>query len=276
MTQEEAKALALKDGILEEQITPSILAYYGYVCPSPTAGGGPYGPAQTPQEVKDLLTQLDAEAKANQPITVAIAQLKTLLGWAKTAGLFSLLVCLMLMTGCSSERAQQATDATEVAVRALNDQHLNFEEQFIGRYRGDETARIADLYEKAMASATTTVPQTVTRVTKVAVKAADGTDAYKDVTTQETVMTPVVPVNVATALQTQRVRLLQTMETNIIQMRAQQALICSNAANAVAYLEGLKAYFQQKQLTMDALQSAEQSLFGFLDTFIKKPATATP
>jgi hypothetical protein len=123
-----------------------------------------------------------------------------------------------------------------------------------------------------MASATQKLAKVVTKTVKVPTKAADGTDAYKDVTEQETVYEDIVPVNVANALQDQRIRLLQGMKANIVTMRTQQAQICANAANAAAYLEGLNAYFTQRQVTYESMLAAEQSMFSFLETFLKPRA----
>lgn len=278
MTQADARAAAIADGIQEDQVTPEIIAFYGHVPADPTAGLV-VGPVYPPDRVRETLVNMGAEAKANQTIALAATEVKNLLGWLIGMGVkLSLAVVLTLaLHGCgASTAAVRGVHETQASVKALNDQHLSFEETFIQNYRVNETDRIQDLYAKAMASAES--PVTTTRVEKVRVpvKAVDGADAFVEKDQAVNVTTIMVPVNVANALQTQRVRLLQQMETNIAKMRGQQALICSNAANAVAYLEGLRAYFERKQATLDALQAAEQSLFSFLETFIKKDKPATP
>jgi len=268
MTASEARAAAIADGIQDEQITPEILRFYGYVPGSPTAGQS-FVTVIAPDQVKSDLEALNKEAQANSLPGQIGTQLKSVLGWIKGLGIG--VVLAIVLVGCGpSQQAVHSVDQAAASVQALNEQHLRFEEQFIQAYKTKETARIQELYEASMASSTQPVVQAVRKVVRVPVKAADGSDAFKEEaqTVQETVV--MVPLNVAEALNKQRVRLLQEMNQNVILMRTQQAQICGNAANAVAYLEGLKAYFQQRQVTYESLLDAEKSLFDFLGTFIKK------
>jgi hypothetical protein len=270
MTEAEAKAKAMADGILEEQITPQILAFYGYVTELPTQGLV-VGPVILPDTVKADILALQEEAKKNSLPSMIVTQLKSVLGFvAQISGKAIIpLVLVTVLLGCGeSTQAIRNVDQAAVSVKALNEQHLAFEEKFVQKYQVEETSRIQKLYEDAMAASTQHIQKQVQKTTKVIVDAAAGT--YKDVVSMEVVTEDVVPVNVANALQTQRVRLLQGMKENVIVMRSQQAQICSNAANAAAYLEALNAYFTQRQVSFESMMAAEQSMFSFLETFLSK------
>lgn len=272
MTEAEARAQAIADGIPEEAITPAILAFYGYVPSTPTAGLQ-VGPVILPDAVKADILALQEEAKKNALPGQITTQLKSVLGFVMSiAGKGALIVTLvLLLNGCgTSEQAVHSVDQAAISVKALNDQHLSFEEKFINDYKTKEVARIQELHAAAVASATMPLQVQVKKTVKVPVKAADGSDAYKDEVQTVTETQMVIDSRVSEALQTQRVRLLQAMEQNMILLRSQQAAICANAANAAAYLEGLKAYFEQRQVTYESLMAAETSLFSFLETFIKK------
>jgi len=270
MTEQEAKAKAMADGILEEQITPQILAFYGYVCPLPTEGLV-VGPVILPDTVKADILALQEEARKNSLPSVIVGQLKSVLGFiAQISGKAIVPVLMVLVLwGCGeSTQAIRNVDQAAISVKALNEQHLGFEEKFIQRYVTEETARIQKLYADSEASATQKITKQVPKTTKVVVDAQAGT--YKDVVSMETVYEDIIPVNVANALQTQRVRLLQAMKENVIVLRSQQAQICANAANAAAYLEALNAYFTQRQVSYESMMAAEQSMFSFLETFLSK------
>jgi hypothetical protein len=196
----------------------------------------------------------------------------TVLGFVKQIagkGLMILAV-LALLNGCQSTQAVHTVDQAAISVKALNEQHLAFEEKFIQKYEVEETARIQALYEAGMASSIQRLAKVVSKTVKEPIKAADGSDAYKDVIVQETVYEEIVPVNIANALQTQRVKLFQSMQQNMIVLRSQQAQICANAANAAAYLEALNAYFTQRQVTYESMIAAQQNMFSFLETFLTK------
>jgi hypothetical protein len=272
MSEAEARAAAIADGIPEEAIKPAILAFYGYVSSTPTAGLE-VGPVVLPDEVKADLLALQEEAKKNALPAQIATQLKSVLGFVMSiAGKGALCIALVLvLNGCGvSTQAVHSVDQAAISVKALNDQHLSFEEKFIQDYKSKEVARIQELYTAAVSSATMPIQVQVKKTVKVPVKAADGSDAYKDEIQTVTETQMVLDARVSEALQTQRVRLLQAMEQNMILLRSQQVQICANAANAAAYLEGLKAYFEQRQVTYESLMSAETSLFSFLETFIKK------
>jgi hypothetical protein len=223
-------------------------------------------------QVKTDLENLNAEMEANN-IPVNISQFVTgILGWAKRNGIIPMgsIMSLLLLcfTGCQSERAKHIVAQTTISVKALNDQHLSFEERFIEDYESKETTRILELYQAAVKSASMKVTQMVEIEEMVPVKAEDGTDAFKKVKKLAPQETEMVPANVMMALNQQKAELLTNMATIILQMRQTQAKICENAVNATLYLEGLDAYFSQKQITYESMAQAQQNLLSFIETFL--------
>jgi hypothetical protein len=244
MTQDEAQAEAIADGIRADQITPQILAFYGYVSPLPTEGGS-YGPADVPSNVTASLERLQAEQEANSLPTQILSEITTLLGFAKQIGWLLVVVSVLAaFPGCSSTEAQSVNQQQSVLVQALNNQWIDYAARNLKYYRDSETNRVNDLYNSAMTSA--------------AVKDASGT--------------LVVPVNVAEALQTQRLRALTGIATQVQAMQAQQAQICTNYAMFAQYNAGLQAYFQQQSVNFAALQAGQDAILGFLASFMAKPA----
>jgi hypothetical protein len=240
MTQEEAKQAALAAGIREDQITPQILAFYGYTPPAPTAGVVT-GAVIPPETVKADIAALEKEAKENQIPAQFMSKVTNVLGWVKTIAVLVVLMAVLVTPGCSNVQATNANAQAAVAVKALGEQHLAFEDSLISYYRTEETKRIDDLYAAGIKSAT---------------KVVDGRD--------------VIETNIADALSKKRFELLADVEKRIADMRGQQAQICANYATFTAYNEGLKAYFTQKASTFDALKQSESTLMEFLKGFATK------
>ena len=243
MTETEARGLALADGIRLDQLTPEILRFYGYAAPAPTAGVAA-GPIQAPEYVRAALDTLAAEAKSNNIPAAIAAEIKTLLGWAKSVGLIGALLfaAVLILPGCSSVAARKVTDDSALVVKALNDQHLAFEDAQVAYYRVEETKRVQEWYEKAVASVTVAT-----------------TDGKK-----------VIETNVAEALSKQRIALLQGIEQRVKDMRVQQAAICSNYATFLAYNQGMQAYFSQRATDYNSLKAAQDSVLEFLATFARQ------
>ena len=243
MTEQEATSQALADGITQAQINPSILAFYGYTAPAPTAGIT-VGQVVAPQEVTDSINALAAEAKSNSLPSAIIGEVTTILGWAKNVGLLTalgLMLCLII-SGCSTDAAQREEKNRQTTEKALNAQHLAFEEGVIQYYVANETARINQLYNDALASAT---------------------------------VAGNIPVTVANALSTQKARALSTMTQRVADMRAQQAQIQSNAVVLELYAQGMEAYFTNSAANFTQLQTAQAGILQFLQNYIT-PATAAP
>ena len=242
----DAQAAAIADGIKAEQITPQILAFYGYVAPLPT-DGGQYGPADTPDNVTAALNRLQTEATNNALPAAIMQEILTLLGFAKQIGWLLIVgAVLMFANGCSTTEAQYVNAQQSVLVKALNDQWLDYSARNLTYYRDTETNRVNDLYNAAMTSA-----------------------AKPDASGQL-----VVPVNVAEALQTQRVRALTGIATQVQAMQAQQAKICTNYAMFCQYNAGLQAYFQNQAVSFAALQAGQDAILQFLASFMAKPQPA--
>lgn len=280
MTESEARAQAIADGILESQINPQILAYYGYVVPNPTVGLQ-VGAVVVPQELQTDLEAIEAARKANQIPQQILGAVTGWLGWAKTNGLLkvgAVLVVLLLASGCGDTTAvRRGVEQLDRSVKALNEQHLAFEDRFVKEFEEKETAKILALDAAARESATVAVTTMEERVEKVPVKAADGSDAYKEEKRMAAVQTRMIPANVAEALDKQKARLFGQMSATVVFMRSQQAAICQNAANAAAYIEGLQTYFEQRQATYEAMLAAQTSFQGWLETLlVKKPASPEP
>ncbi len=278
MTESEARAAAIADGILESQITPQILAYYGYVVPSPTAGLQ-VGAVVIPSELKADLEAIEAARKANQIPQQILGAVTGWLGWAKTNGILALsaLLVVFLVAGCGDTTAvRRGVEQLDRSVKALNEQHLAFEDRFVKEFEEKETAKILALDAAARGSSTVTVTTMEERVEKVPVKAADGSDAYKEEKRMVSVQTRMIPANVAEALDKQKARLFTQMSNTVSFMRTQQARICENAANAAAYIEGLKSYFEQRQATYEAMLAAQTSFQGWLETLLVKKPVASP
>jgi hypothetical protein len=199
-----------------------------------------------------------------------------LLGWAKSNGILALsvLLCLFIASGCGDTAAvRRGVEQLDKSVKALNEQHLAFEDRFVKEFEENQTAKILEIDAAARESATTIVTQMEERVEKVPVKAADGSDAFKEEKRMVPVQTKMIPANVAAALDKQKARLFRQMSETVILMRSQQAAICQNASNAAAYIEGLQNYFSQKQATYEAMLAAQTSFQGWLETLlVKKPA----
>lgn len=277
MTEREARAQAIADGILEPQITPQILAYYGYAVPNPTAGLQ-VGAVVVPDELKADLEAIEAARKANQIPQQILGAVTGWLGWAKSNGLLALsaLFAIVIFAGCGDTTAvRRGVDQLDRSVKALNEQHLAFEDRFVREFEAQETAKILALDAAARDASTVAVTQNEERVEKVPVKAADGSDAFKEERRFVAVQTKMIPANVAEALDKQKARLFTQMSATIVFMRGQQAAICQNAANAAAYIEGLQSYFEQRQATYEAMLAAQTSFQGWLETLlVKKPADA--
>lgn len=238
MDEKEAKQKALAAGIEETHITPEILVAFGAEVHAPTEGG--MYSIVVPQAVIDQdLTLLEQEMKNNSlPANIAKA-VGNVLGILKMAGVGLCLAVMVLLAGCgSSEQARKAEEQQATLVKALNDQHLDFENRCINDFQAKEKVRIDGLLETAMKSAT--------------VKQADGT--------------LVVPVDVANGLQKRRTDLLSELLSAVQLMRQQQATICGNYTAFLQYNNAMKNYLDQKAMDFAALSAALQQLKDTLTT----------
>lgn len=279
MTEQEARAAAIADGILESQIRPEHLAYYGYIVPNPTAGLQ-VGAVVVPSDLKADMEAIEAARKANLIPQQILGAVTGWLGWAKSAGILPMAVLLAILccVGCGDTTAvRHGVEQLDRSVKALNEQHLAFEDRFVAEFESRETAKILDLDARARGASMTMITTMEERVEKVPVKAADGSDAFKEEKRMVAVQTQMIPANVAEALDANKARLFTQMSNTVSFMRTQQARICENAAAAAAYIEGLKSYFEQRQATYEAMLAAQSSFQGWLETLlVKKPATTEP
>ena len=268
----EARAKALAAGIEEHQITPQILAYYGYTVSNPVAGMQA-GAVVLPEQVKTDLEALEAARIANQVPAQILASVTGLLGWAKQSGILALSVMLTLLLLCSScgdqRAAMQSMERLDMSVTALNNQHLEFEDRFIEEFETQTTNKILDLDAAARKSAETVVTEMVEEIVDVPVKAADGTDAFKKEKRMVAKSTEMIPTNVARALDAQKATLFTNMMNIVVEMRQTQAKICENAANAAMYMKALQNYFSQKQTTYESLMAAQNSVKDMLEIILK-------
>lgn len=276
MTREEALGKARNDGVADDQITDAILRLYGYESPAPL-GGFKASVVIAPEQVKQSLAALEAEAASNSLPAAIATNLQTVLAWAKKAAIFAVLFGVLLVSGCQSTAARQAVDEASVSVRALNEQHLAVQDKFVAYYRENETARINEWYDAAVKSATRSISVQAQKPVVSRVQNPDGSITERTTVQTVTEDRSVIESNIAAALARQRVTLLTGVEQRVSEIRAQQASICGNYANAMAYMEGLKSYFGQKATDYAALQKAQGSILSFLETFVgnvPKPAAA--
>jgi len=270
MTYEQAKAAAIAAGIPESLVTAEDIRLYGYEVGDPTAGCNPTV-AISDKQVKDDLGLLDAEGKANQWTATALAALKRVTGFAASKLVPVLVLALLLAgAGCSSVQARRSTEGAEISVQALNEGHLAFEEGFVQDFQKKETERIDSLFAAAVKSHTAQIATTV-KVSKT-VQTVDGTGKVlgeKVVVEDQPATAESIEPKIYEALVKQKANLYQQMHANLISMRTKQAIICKNAANAAAYLEGLKAYFDQKAQVFETYNAASGSLMDFLDKFVQ-------
>jgi hypothetical protein len=238
LTREEAKAKAIAAGIPEGQLTEAIIALFGYDPANPTEGLE-VGPVISTSEQLQDLRNLKAESDANNLPKNIASGVKVALGIAAKFGLLSLVLCAMLLAvpGCATTQAQRTVAQMERSVKALNDQHIAMEERQIAYYEINETNRIDDLYQKAVASATNPAG--------------------------------LIDAKVAQVVYDQRMERMAKAKEIVAKMRAQQALICLNAANAQAYGEGLKAYFQDQAISFDSIKQAQDQLIEMLNGLAK-------
>ena len=244
ITADQATAAALADGIQQPEINAFILRDYGYVSPQPVAGVQA-GQVVLPSEVQTALQNMNTESEQNGIVGAIASDVSTVLGWAKSAGLLALLslaLCVLMLGGWSTDKAQQGTKDQGESIVALNTQHVNFENAMIQYYQTNETARINGLYDAAIKNAT-----------------VNGN----------------IPANVASALATQRDRLMANMAQRMADMRTQQAQICTNATVAMAYNAGLLAYFQNQTNTFQQLEAAQGSILQFLQSYVTPAASST-
>lgn len=268
MTQAEAKAKATAAGIPEEDQTPEVLIGFGMDIPSPTAG------VQTPvlylpDAVKADLAALEAEAKANNLPVGIIKKVLGVVGFLRGAGLFLVLMSVLALTSCDNKKAIESTEKADESATVTHEQHLAFEEAFIGYYRSNELARINAWFDKASSSVTRKIMVDVKKPKTM----VDGVVTEEFVVKEER---SVIQVATARGLENQRLELISIMEGNVALMRQQQAAISQNAANTHAYLAGLKNYFKQQADTYAALQAAEVQLQNLILQIAGKSPSAEP
>lgn len=271
MTYEEAKAKARAAGIPEEDLTPEVIRQQGHTFTDPTGSFTPGAPRLSQEELRETLSMVEAEAKANS----MPAHVLKLLGKVAGAVLLVLLLALPVLTsGCGSTKAaQHAVEEMQAANGQTINELIELNIMQAERLRDADLAKAEQLYADAVKSVTRKHKTTKQERILVRIQKPDGTTEERP--ELKTVDAEVDLVNPATleALQRKRIEDIRTIEQNMQNVRDKIVLICRNRANAEALHDGLRKYFNQKA---DALEIANQStdaLLGYLDKFIgKKPA----
>lgn len=268
MTEVEARRKAIDAGVAEADLTPEVLRLFGAEIVNPTAGvSTPV--LKLPGQIKADLEALEAEAKANNLPVAILQKVLGVVGFFRNAGLFSLFFSLILLSGCDNKQAIQSVENADNSAQVTHEQHLSFEEAFIGYYRSCESARINAWFEAAAKSVSKTIQVTVRKPKTM----TDGQiTEWMEVKEDQRV----ISVDTGRALENQRMELIAVMEGNVALMRQQQAAISQNAANTHAYLAGLKSYFQQQANTYEALRAAEVQLQNLILQIAGKKPSSEP
>ena len=225
--------------------------------------------ALTEQKVKDDVALAQREAAGNPLLTNILKRIGGLAIKAATGGL--LVLALMLCSGCQkTDAGKQLTLNIERSVEALNEGHLAFEEGFIQDFRTRETERIDALYADSVKSQTKKIRLPVTELILVRTVAADGKVTEKDEPVVKEITQDFISPAISEALMRQKQRLYAQLELNTIEWRKKQLAIARNAANARACTEGMRAYFDQKAQTFEAMNQVSNGFLDFMDKFLGK------
>jgi outer membrane murein-binding lipoprotein Lpp len=267
----QARALALADGIPEEDLTPEVLKQYGWEPEDPSAGMV-YDAVQTPKQVKDDLALLAAEAKENAWPSMLVKALQRVGAVAlKFVTPVVLVVAMLFLSGCKSTQAVHSVDQAAIAVATLHAQHCDFENRFIEANRARQEVQVEADAEAAMRSITRTITVTE-RIPKTMV---DGkVTEWMEVQREQQVANPVT----VQALVRKRLANLRALDEMVRAEKAQQTQIGVNATNALSYLAGLKEYFTGLAAQQAALTDAENAAWAVLDAWLAKlgPKVAVP
>jgi len=275
MTYEEAKAKAIAAGIPEEDLTPEVIRQQGHTFTDPIGAFTPGAPRLSPSELRESLSMLEAEAKAN----AMPAHVLKLIGKVAGAVLLVMLVLALPIaaSGCGgSQAAQHAVEEMQAANGQTINELIELNILQAEHLRDAELAKAEQLYADAVKSVTRRHKTTKQERILVRIQKPDGTTEERpELKTIEAEVELVNPVTLE-ALQRKRLEDIRTIEQNMQNVRDKIQLICRNRANAEALHDGLRKYFNQKA---DALEIANQStdaLLGYLDKFIgKKPKAET-
>lgn len=266
----QAKAAAIAGGVAQDDLTAEVIAMYGWSPEDPLKNVNPADPKLTDEQVKQTMSALQAEAKANAwPAHVT----KMLLAVAKYA---IPMVLVFVLVGCSSQAAKMATDQAQQSIVASEEGHAAIHGEWFKDYHDRQVRQIEELHAKAVESVTKNAPVTITERILVRTPKPDGTfdDKYENISKVETqrVINPVTHE----ALLRRKLEMYEQMELKLKEMREKVAKVSKNNANAFKLMEGLKEYFDGKAATYEAMNEAQDAALKYLDSFLGKKATPAP